>query len=168
MAHKRFLSKYDDQKIWWLRFTKSFLLFAVILIIVFTLVIGVSHVSGSSMYPTLTDGQIVVYLRLDKSYEIGDIISVRMPNGEYYVKRVVAVAGDTVEIRDGALYVNGQKENAAYANGLTEVQEGVNYPLTIKDGKVFAIGDNREGSIDSRTFGPFAVSQTRGRILFVN
>ena len=167
MAKKRFLSKYDDQKIWWLRFIRSILIFGIIVFLLFAVVFGISRVSGHSMYPTLSDGDIVCYFRLDKNYERGDIISVRMPNREYYIKRVVAVAGDTVDIREGILYINDVPESGTYINGKTEQQEYAVYPYTVKEGTVFAVGDNREVSIDSRTYGAFSVSQSRGTILFV-
>lgn len=163
---RRFLGKYDDQKIWWLRFLKTMLAAGVVIALVFLFIIGISHVSGSSMYPTLQNGQPVIFLRLGKEYKKGDIISARFPNGEYYVKRVVATAGDTVEIKDGYLYINGEKETGEYINGKTEEQTGVRYPLELKNGQFFLVGDNRENSVDSRTFGPIAVSQTRGKVLF--
>ena len=167
MAKKRLFKKYDSEKIWWLRFVKDLLAFAVILVLVFTLVLGVSRVNGSSMSPTLKNGQAVLYYRLDKNYNRGDIISLWLPNGDYYVKRVIAVEGDTVDIRDGVVYINGSAETGTYINGKTEpAASGISYPLTVKAGKVFVLGDNRENSVDSRNYGEFALSQTRGKIIF--
>ena len=169
MANKRFLHKFDSQKIWWLHFIKYALLAVVAVVLVFTLVIGVSRVSGQSMLPTLQDGSAVVYLRLTQNYAVGDVVSVHMSNGERYIKRVVAVAGDTVDLRDGVLYVNGAAEAVSYAHGETNPQsDAVSYPLTLRQGQVFLLGDNRPVSVDSRTFGAVNVSQIQGRVLAVD
>ena len=146
---------------------RSCLIFAFAVFLLFTFVIGLSRVSGNSMYPTLKNGDVVLFVRFDKDYDRGDILSVRLPNGEYYIKRVVAVAGDEVDIHDGKLYLNGEALSEAYANGNTFAAEDANvsYPLKVKEGMVFALGDNREVSKDSRNYGAFSVSQSRGTIL---
>ena len=148
---------------------RSCLIFAFAVFLLFILVIGLSRVSGNSMYPTLENGDVVLFFRLDKNYSRGDILSVRMPNGEYYIKRVVAVAGDEVDIQDGKLYLNGEIAEEPYANGETFAAEesNIEYPMTIRDGMVFALGDNRTVSKDSRNYGAFSISQSRGKILFV-
>ena len=88
-----------------------------------------------------------------------------MPSGEYIIKRVVAVAGDTVDVHDGAFWINGEKETGDYINGETYPEEGnVEYPITLHLGQFFALGDNREVSIDSRTIGPVSETQARGKI----
>ena len=160
--------KYDRDNLGRLHAEKVFFICVVTLILLFTLVIGVATVSGNSMYPTLHDRQFVIYYRLAKDYSRGDVISVHMPNGEYLVKRVVAVAGDTVDLRDGILYINGEIETGDYPIYDTQRQkQSIEFPMVIEEGKIFILGDNREVSIDSRTYGPFAISQTRGRLLFI-
>ena len=69
---------------------------------------GISTVDGNSMYPTLHDKDIVIYNRRCKEYKAGDIVAIARPSGEDYVKRVIAVAGDMVNIQDGKVYVNGE------------------------------------------------------------
>lgn len=163
----RFLGKYDGRKGAWLKAGKRFALLVAAIFILFRFVLGVGWVSGVSMQPTYRDGTMVVHFRLAKSYRVGDVASVKMPSGEYYIKRVVAVAGDTVELIDGRVYVNGVAETGAYVNGETLPQgEGVSYPLTVPNGRIFVLGDNRVDSVDSRSFGAVAISQTRGKILF--
>ena len=96
----------------------------------------------------------------------GDVLSVRMPSGEYYVKRVIAVGGDTVDIRQGKLYVNGEEVEEPYINGATEKKiGGVEFPYTVEDGKLFVMGDNREESMDSRDFGAVIRKQIKGKVL---
>ncbi len=107
---KRVLSKYDGKKYGWFFQMKELLLMVILAVLVFRFVIGVSRVVGSSMYPELEEGDIVLYTRLGSDYAYGDIVFVKMPSGEQFVKRVVALGGDTVDIRDGRLYVNDKEE----------------------------------------------------------
>lgn len=164
---RRFLGKYDGRKGIWLKQGKQYVLLLLILFLIMRFLIGISWVNGESMYPTLKNGAAVIYLRPAKNYQVGDIVSVKMAYGEYYIKRVVAVGGDTVDIRDGQLWINDRSEESSWANGDTEPQDGVvDYPITVPEGKYFVVGDNRPESVDSRTFGAIAASQTRGKILF--
>ncbi|MDD3401988.1 MAG: signal peptidase I [Hespellia sp.] len=135
--------------------------------LLFHFVVGVAFVDGNSMYPTLRDGQLVFYQRLGQDYDYGDVISVRMPTGEFYVKRVIAKAGDTVELKDGKVWVNGEVAAESYAFGETVAEDGtVEYPLTVEDGKYFILGDNRENSNDSRAFGAIIEERVTGEVLF--
>lgn len=157
--------KFDGLKYGWLRDTKKFLLLLLIVFLFFRLVIGVSFVKGDSMEPALHDGSIVMYTRINLEYKKGDIVCVKIPSGEYYVKRIIAVAGDTIEIKDGEVYVNDEKLDEPYVYGETRKQKGiVRYPLTIKEGQVFIMGDNREVSVDSRSFGVVGERQIKGKI----
>ncbi len=129
------------------------------------------RVSGTSMDPTLyggtlgsNDGDILVANRL-KSPKRGDIVIIdgvkvkETVNGvtkyEWIIKRVIALEGDTVEIKDGFVYLNGESLDEPYLEkqGLTVWKEtGFNEgkPYTLKEGEVFYLGDNRERSSDSR------------------
>lgn len=94
-------------------------------------------------------------------------MSVRIPSGDYYIKRVVAGPGDEVDLRDGAFYINGQKETGDHIRGVTRAENGsVIYPFTVGSEDVFVVGDNREESVDSRAFGPVNKNQVRGVIRF--
>lgn len=129
-------------------------------------IIGFATVKGNSMAPTLENGQVVLCFHLQKNYDRGDIVSVRMPDGEYLVKRVIAVQGDEVDIQGGKVFVNGRAEPDVYYHEETvPVKNAIHYPLTVDEGMIFLLGDNRETSVDSRTYGPFASSQTKGKIL---
>lgn len=167
MSKRIALEKYNHKKLEWLNdFLKIGAVFAVFFIL-FRVIIGFSFVSGDSMAPNLVDGEGVVYLRTVKDYKKGDVICLWVPSGNYYVKRVVAVGGDVVSIRDGQLYVNDELVTDEHAYGETIPEEGaVIYPYTVREGNVFVLGDNREGSMDSRAFGEVNKMQIRGKILF--
>lgn len=164
---RRILRKYDGKKEDWFHQFKELILIFILVIAVFHIFVGASHVKGVSMNPTLENKQLVFYLRRVSEYQRGDVVSVRMPSGAYYVKRVVAVAGDVVDIRDGKLFLNGAEQDEPYVMGKTE-SEGklVKYPYTVEEGRVFVLGDNRENSKDSRAFGSVMTEQIKGRLLF--
>lgn len=135
--------------------------------IIFRFVIGISFVSGESMETNLHDGEGVIYLRPVRSYEPGDVVSIWVPSGEYYVKRVVAVGGDEVNLIDGEVYVNGEKYKDEFGRGQTLKEDGaVIYPYRVREGNVFVLGDNREVSVDSRAFGEVNTIQIRGKIIW--
>lgn len=165
---RRFLKKYDGLKYGWLKDTKKFLLLLVILFIVFHNVIGFSFVKGGSMETTLLEGDIVLYTRINPQYHRGDVVSVRIPSGEYYVKRIIAMEGDVVDLRNGTVYLNDKPLPEPYLHGaLTVEKEGmVKYPYTLGEGQIFVMGDNRDVSMDSRSFGAVGIRQIRGRIWF--
>lgn len=162
-GNKRFLGKYDGKKWMWLQDGKKFLLLLVIVFLVFRFVIGFSIVNGNSMLDTLKNGEVVLYTRINGEIRRGDVVSVAIPSGEYYVKRVIALGGDVVDLRDGVLYVNDIAETGDYIRGATYPEEGsFTYPYVIPEGDVFVVGDNREESIDSRYFGSVNLQQVRG------
>jgi len=83
-----------------------------------------------------------------------------------YVKRIVAVAGETVELRDGNLYVNGKLRFFPQAHGATTPQiPDIKYPYKVPDASFFALGDNRLSSQDSRTFGAQPYNRIIGKVI---
>lgn len=164
MANNR---KFDSMKLGLLRDAKRFVWLLVLFFVVFQFLIGFSYVSGYSMFPTLEPHELVLYFRPIDNLKPGDVLSVRVPSGDYFVKRVIAVEGDTVDIRDGAVFVNGIRLDEPYVASETEPHESViTYPLTVGVGQYFVLGDNREVSEDSRNFGCVSPSQIKGRLLF--
>lgn len=166
-GRRRILEKYNARKLGWLHDSLRFIVLILALFCLFRFGIGLSLVGGDSMAPSLTDGDLVVYLRMVPEYRPGDVISLRVPSGDYYVKRVAAVGGDTVDLRDGRLLVNGEPAEDIHAAGETREEEGaVIYPYTVRPGNVFVLGDNREVSVDSRAFGEVSLRQIKGKIIF--
>lgn len=163
---KNFFRKFDGLKYGWLIDAKKFIVLLAAVFLFFRFVIGFSFVKGDSMEPTLHNDDIVMYTRIHSQYSRGDVVSVKIPSGEYYVKRIIAMEGDTVEIKDGNVYVNDELIDEPYVKGKTlEEKGGVRYPLTIEEGQIFIMGDNREGSMDSRSFGVVGMRQIKGKVL---
>lgn len=146
--------------------TLEFVGLIAVIMLLFYMIMGISTVQGNSMYPTLHNGDRVIYNRRNADYKAGDVIVLKRPDGEEFVKRIVAVAGDTVNIQNGKLYVNGEEEKVEGAIGETKpADEGeVTYPLTVEDNQVFVLGDNREVSEDSRSFGAVSLDDVKGKI----
>lgn len=128
-----------------------------VIIIVFLLLFRMVIVSGSSMYSTLWDGDWLLLLSsvFYNDPEYGDIIVASKDsfrNGEPIIKRVIATEGQTVDIdfEQGIVYVDGTALEEDYIYSPTTTPEGVQFPLTVEEGCIFVMGDNRDDSKDSR------------------
>ncbi len=129
-----------------------------LMMIVFLFLFRVVVVSGASMNDTLKDGDYILLLSnvFYKDPEPGDIIVASkdsFENGTPIVKRVIATEGQTVDIdfTKGIVYVDGTALDEPYVSSPTDTFEGVYFPLTVEDGCVFVLGDNRSISCDSRS-----------------
>lgn len=143
---------------------KQFLLECVIIVVAvyatFHYIIGIAFVSGHSMEPTLKDGEMVLYYRLDKEYQKDDIVIVRRGEGVYYIKRAVACGGGHVDLNEeGNLLVDGEVQS-----GTLPIEGGIGFPYEVPEGSYFVLGDNRMVSKDSRTFGAVAKKEIVGRV----
>ncbi len=145
---------------------------AVIISVVLNLfVVQVTEVRQKSMESTLLQGDRVLVSKVDYRFgtpQRGDIV-VFQPTTDStipYVKRVAAVAGDTVDLKDGNLFVNGVKTDYAGAHGATAPQSpALTYPLKVPADSFFALGDNRLASSDSRSFGPQPDDRIIGKVI---
>ena len=157
-----------------LEILETIVLTLVIFFVVQTFVAQPYQIIGVSMEPTLENGQYVLVDKLSphvSDYKRGDVVVLQPPagygeegNNVPFIKRVVGVSGDTVEVKDGAVWVNGAKLTEPY------VYPGqVTSPLTsqtvwqVPKGDLFVMGDHREESEDSRLFGPIPESTVIGR-----
>ena len=83
-----------------------------------------------------------------------------------FIKRVVGVAGDHVLIEDGKVYVNDREISEVYLNGIKTPRRGDFYDVVVPEGYIFVMGDNREGSSDSREFGCIPLDKVEGRVTY--
>ena len=165
-SKKRLLEQYNGSKLSWLQDSIFFIILIIAIICVFRFCIGISFVGGDSMSPTLMDGDFILYNRMVSEYKKGDIVSIRVASGEHFVKRVVGVGGDVIDIDGGKVFINGELQDESWAYGDTLEEEGVIlYPYTVSEGSYFVLGDNRTVSRDSRAFGEVSKRQIRGRII---
>ncbi len=81
------------------------------------------------------------------------------------IKRVIAMPGDKVDIHDGQVYINDSLLEEPYVKGMTPGMD-LKFPIVIPDGYVFVMGDNRENSMDSRSFGPVSMDSVEGKAMF--
>lgn len=128
-----------------------------IVLLVFTFLVRMVVVSGSSMFGTLVDGDYLLLVNhpLCGNLDYGDIVVASMDrfnDGEPIVKRVIATEGQTVDVdfTEGIVYVDGVALDEPYTNTKTTLDEGTSFPLVVDQGCVLLMGDNRNGSRDSR------------------
>lgn len=132
----------------------AFLYAIVFVILIITFCVRMVDVDGSSMMNTLQDSDKVFITGLNYEPQVGDIVVIS--HGETLdktlVKRVIAVGGQTVDIdfETGEVMVDGVVIDEPYILGSTKNKDAVEFPLTVDEGKVFVLGDNRPISKDSR------------------
>ena len=152
---------------------------------------AVTEVRQSSMQDTLVEGQkLIEYKAGYSSPARGDVIVFNLngkgngmlekyvsewkglfetlkgvQNQDHLIKRVIGLPGDTVDIKDGAVYVNDTRLEESYVKGIT-LPKTVKLPLKVPEGKIFVLGDNREVSNDSRYFGAINISKVEGKAIF--
>jgi len=145
-------------------------------------------VKGDSMQDTLSDSQRLIVYKLGNFFSLpkkGEIIVFQNQAGFFqnltildeipvfrkafpdfretnYIKRAIALPGDTVDIRGGSVYVNGEKLDEPYIKGDTNAI-GMTFPVKVPENKVFVLGDNRQNSSDSRMIGFISTNKIKGR-----
>lgn len=140
-----------------LAYLHDIILYLTVIVLLLLLVFRVVVVSGTSMNMTLLDGDYLLLISniLYPSPQRGDIVVVSkesFDDGAPIVKRVIATEGQTVDIdfEAGIVYVDGLALDEPYTFTPTNLNGGMNFPLTVEEGCIFVMGDNRNGSRDSR------------------
>ncbi|MBE5815844.1 MAG: signal peptidase I [Clostridiales bacterium] len=139
---------------------------AAVAILVAMLFMPVLQIYGSSMSPSLEDGEIVVTVKRG-DFQQGDVISFYY-NNKILVKRIIAFPGDWVDLdADGNVFVNGQKLEEPYLADKAYGDVNIELPYQVPDGKIFVMGDHRSTSADSRNtaIGCVAEEQIVGKML---
>lgn len=140
---------------------------AAISIIVATRFLPVLQVTGSSMEPTLQEGEIVVLVKTD-DVQVRDVIGFYYQN-KILLKRIIGESGDLIEIsEDGIVTVNGEELREPYVEKLDLGECDIEFPYVVPEGKYFVMGDHRATSVDSRSseIGCVSKEQIVGRVLF--
>lgn len=152
----------------------SIVIALVAVIFIFTMVLGKVEVSGDSMLDTLHNGDQLIITGYNYTPKCGDIVIIaknasktelgRIYTNKPLVKRIVATEGQTVEIKDGCLYVDNVKQEEDYARTMTE-DNGFKGKQTVPEGCIFVLGDNRGDSADSRLIGFIPKQYVMGKVL---
>ena len=140
----------------------------VVVVLVFTFLCRIMGVDGSSMKTTLMDRDLLILSVLPYTPERGDIVVVGRDAQEPLVKRVIGVAGDTVEIDEEQhrVRINGVLLDEPYIHVPTYPEGMAGKTVEIPDGKVFVLGDNRVASLDSRSIGLIDEGDILGKAVF--
>jgi signal peptidase I len=156
----------------WLRHILIAILIGLLLVL---FVVQRNEVIGSSMEPALHTGDQLIVEKVSKwlgGIHYGNIVTVDaqgLPGhiGEKnIIKRVIGLSGDTIEIKDGRVYRNGIAIEEPYLHGSATKEGNPAYSkVTLKDGELYVLGDNRKVSLDSRRFGPIGKERVIGHVL---
>ena len=140
---------------------------AAVAVLIATLILPVLQIEGTSMEPTLFNGDIVL-LTKSTTFERGELCGFSW-NNKLLIKRVIGIPGDWIEIdTDGTVYLNGEKLDEPYANQLAVGECDLEFPFQVPPEEYFVLGDMRESSIDSRNtiIGCVAKDQIVGKVIF--
>lgn len=126
-------------------------------------------VAGNSMSPTLNHGQRVLFSKAKLnigSLQRGDLVYFKLEDNRFYIKRIIGLPGEFLEIKDGRLYINGQAYQNELGPELLKTYDKDRWYL--KDDEYFVLGDNwaSDDSKDSRFFGPIKNKDIKGKNLF--
>ena len=135
-----------------------YIVIVIVVVLIRSFIVTPIRVSGPSMNPTLKSGYIMILNKLAKidRYDIVVINSKKSPN--VLIKRVIGLPGETIEVKDGDIYINDKKIKDKYGSGTTGDFE----KITIPKNEYFVMGDNRPVSADSRIFGTFSKKDIKG------
>lgn len=140
-----------------------YIIFLIIFIISLQTIISPTRVIGISMEPTLNSGNFLFVNRINRNYENGDIVTISRENQPTLIKRIIGMEGDTIEFKNGEIYLNNKllKEDYTIKNNNEPDRK-----IEIPEGKIYVMGDNRLNSEDSRNLGFFDYDAIDGLAYF--
>lgn len=157
----------------WLEWMKALAIAVLLAFVIRSFLFAPFVVDGASMMPTLQDRERVIVTKLVyffKDPSPGDIIVFHATEERDYIKRVIGVGGDTVEMKNDQLYVNQQPVEESYLDEYKRQAQAEGYfftgdfgPIEVPDGELFVLGDNRMNSKDSRMIGTIPLESVVGR-----
>lgn len=135
------------------------------LAVIFTWILGICRCKDDQMNPAFQPGDLILYYRLDPVYRTGEVVVVR-ENGEKQIQRIIAKEGDTVDITEEGLWINGylQQENRIHTETCV-YKEGLHFPVTLGKDEYFVLSDNRTDARDSRVYGALQKSEIEGSVI---
>ncbi len=148
--------------------------FCLILICTFVLILFSSQslqlisVRGKDMEPTLHEGDRIVVTTRIEQLRRGDIVIFRYPgdSSKNFIKRVVGLPGELIEITEGKVLINGQALQEEYLDSQLNRSPYEGIPTRVAEGEYFVMGDNRDNSNDSRFWGPLSRELIQSRVVF--
>jgi len=154
----------------WIEWIKAIFIAIIIAFLVRSFVFSTSVVEGESMDPTLSDGERIVFnkfIYLISKPEREDIVIIQKPF-KNYVKRIIALPGETIEMKNHTLYINGSEYEQMYIDEEAKTNTGNFGPYDIPEESYFVMGDNRAISKDSRNgLGLIHEDEIIGKSLFI-
>lgn len=156
-------------------FVETVVIALVIAVVLYLFIMTPHEVLGNSMHPTYKNGEYLMANKLTFRFgkpKRGDVIIFKYSDTQDFIKRIIGIPGDSVMVKDGRVYINGNQLNEAnyldetvYTSGGEYLAEG--QTIAIGENEYFVLGDNRPHSSDSRTFGPITGSQIKGKAWIV-
>lgn len=140
-----------------------YIIIILVIILIRTFIITPVRVSGDSMYPTLTNGEIMILDKLSSINRYDIVVIDKSIAGDEIIKRVIGLPGDSIEVVGGKLFINDEEINDKYGSGTT----GDFNKTYLKNDEYFVMGDNRSVSLDSRVFGKIKKDKIKGVTNFI-
>jgi len=137
-----------------------------IVYVIFSVFFGIKRMDTSFMSPYITEGDLLIYYRIDQNYELGDVILIEN-NNKTDVYRIVAKPGQTVDINNsGELLIDGYpEEHVSFYKTQKDENSEIKFPYQVEQGKYFVMNDYRLQKNDSRTFGTIPEDSINGKII---
>ena len=145
---------------------KIFVILAMFFLI-FTMIFGIIRVRSDVMAPSIRDGDLLIYYRIDRDYKAGEVVVCEI-NNKKYILRIAGVPGDYIEIdkEEGKLLVNSTpEEHISYYSTIKDDNKKIKYPYRVGKNEYFLINDYHTFTDDSRKFGSVSEDKILGKVI---